>query len=257
MRYEFKYYASSDQLEALRNMLQPFTLPDEYAAEQAGGHYTVRSIYFDTPNFQMYHRKQDHFAHRMKVRLRGYNIGNDESKVFLELKRKYEGPILKNRCGLPYGVVKKIFQGAAVDDLLPEIGKPDNLRRFFYQIYQHRLKPVVTVAYEREVFLSKLWDPENNLRITIDKNLRAIPYPGVDELYEERNVQHPLPHQFILEVKFNQYCPVWMKPILAHFSLQKAPASKYVLCIDAQPEIKTDHWGGPLLRGKPLFFGKK
>ncbi len=182
----------------------------------------------------MYQTKVDHLAHRMKVRMRGYNVGNDDSAVFLELKKKYEGPIIKNRATLSYGSVKKIFAGASVDQFLPETKRADDVRRFFYQIHSKNLRPIVNVIYEREAYVTRNLDPENDLRITLDKNLRCVPRPKLDELFVERNLAWPLDGEFILEVKFNNYCPAWAKPILASMDLQKRPASKYVLSVDAQ-----------------------
>jgi hypothetical protein len=244
MRYEYKYYVPHFLLPALRAQLQPFVRPDKYAALQSAGHYTVRSIYFDTPDLDMYHSKREHLAHRMKVRLRGYNAGGDDAPVFFEIKRKFEGPILKNRATLPFGVVKRIFAGAPVAQFLPETMQADNVSRFFYQYHTRRLRPVVTVIYEREAYVSQVLDPENDLRISLDQNLRSVPFPSVAELYTERDVRTVLEGQFILEIKFNRYCPAWLKPILAAFDLQKGPASKYVLCMDSQPAIPTEHLRG-------------
>lgn len=251
MRHEYKYYVPVFHLATLRSMLLPFVQPDRYAALQPEHHYTVRSIYFDTPDLEMYHTKREHIAHRMKVRLRGYNLGGDTAPVFFEIKRKYEGPILKNRATMPFESVKNIFQGASVDTYLPETNKADNVRRFFYQLYTRRLRPVVTCIYEREAFISKVIDLDNNLRISLDKNLRSVPFPAVSELFTERDLRYPLEQLFILEIKFNTYCPAWLKPILSMLELQKAPASKYVLCMDSQPSIQANRFRGVSLRQRP------
>ncbi len=240
MRYEFKYFVPAFQLAALRDMLLPFVKPDKFAALSSDHQYTVRSIYFDASDFEMYHTKRDHLAHRMKVRLRGYNLEKEDSSVFFEIKRKYEGPIMKNRATLPYSTVKQLFSGVSLESCLPVTQKAENIRRFFYQIHRKHLQPVVTVIYEREVYLSNMTDLENDLRISLDKNLRSVPYPSIDELFRERDVQYPLEDQFILEVKFNNYCPAWLKPILAKLDLQKGPASKYVICVDSQRRIRTE-----------------
>ena len=50
MRHEYKYYVPVFHLATLRSMLLPFVQPDRYAALQPEHHYTVRSIYFDTPD---------------------------------------------------------------------------------------------------------------------------------------------------------------------------------------------------------------
>lgn len=247
MRYEFKYLVPAENYAALRAAVLPFLISDPFAARRPGGRYTVRSIYFDTPSFEMYHTKIDGIAHRMKVRLRGYDRGDDTSTVFMEIKRKYEGPILKNRSQTTFGAVKQLFRGVSPDELESGIRNPDNARRFFYQILSRNLRPVVNVIYEREPYLGRTIDLENDFRLTFDLHLRSVAYPPVSELFVDRNLQFAFPGFFILEVKFNRYCPAWMKPLFESFQLRKEPASKYVGCINANPFIRphrrSDLWG--------------
>ncbi len=249
MRFEFKYLIPIEQYASLKATLLPFLLLDKFAEQQPSGMYTVRSIYFDTPGFDMFHTKVDGIPHRMKVRLRGYNIGDDNSTTFMEIKRKYEGPILKNRSDAPFGIVKQLFKGAAYDDLAPQIQNPDNGRRFFYQILSKNLQPVVNVIYEREPFLAKMRSLENDFRCTFDMNLRSVAYPSVAELYVERDISYAYPGYFILEVKFNNYCPAWIKPILEEFQMRKEPASKYVGTIFANRFINAMRWDDAFAKG--------
>ena len=239
MRYEFKYLVPVEHYDALRSAVLPFLRADRFAAMQTDGRYTVRSIYFDTPGFEMYHTKVDGIAHRMKVRLRGYNQGDESSAVFMEIKRKYEGPILKNRSSAPYGVVLQLFKGISLDSFNGEVSNHDNTRRFFYQILSRNMRPVVNVIYEREPFLGANFDPENDFRLTFDLHLRSMAYPSVDKLFDERGATFAFPGFFILEIKFNRYCPAWIKPVLEDFQLRKEPASKYVGTINSNAFIRT------------------
>ncbi len=221
-------------MEKLREMILPFVDIDKFAKGRPGNHYTVKSIYFDSPYFQFYTEKVHHEKHRKKVRLRGYNSENASNTVFLEIKRKYEAPIFKNRCPLKYEDSKQIFKGKSIESFVENNLKfpnaVDDAKRFFYQIYSRKLLPVVNVIYEREPFLGKL---DRNIRITFDKNLRSSPYPTIDDLYNEKRIRYALKDYFILEVKFNDYYPSWMKPIVGVLHLSKVPASKYTICIDS------------------------
>jgi SPX domain protein involved in polyphosphate accumulation len=237
MRYEFKYLVPNYELANLRGMLTPFMELDGFAARQPDGQYTVRSIYFDTPMLEMYHTKREHLANRMKVRLRSYGVGDEDSSVFFEIKRKYEGPILKNRATLPYKTVKRVFAGDPIEQFLPATDTATNIRRFFYQMYSRHLSPVVNVIYEREAYQSRVVDKENDFRMTLDLNLRSVPYPTVNELFVERDIRYVFADSFILEAKFNRVLPAWAKPIFSSLELSKGPASKYVLCMDSQPVI--------------------
>lgn len=219
----------------LRDMIRPFVDLDKFAVGREHNHYTVRSIYFDSPGLRYYDEKVEGIAHRRKVRLRGYNIGQEDSTVFMEIKRKYESPILKHRAPMTFAAAKAILSGRkSIESVVQNNAKfpdaQDNVKRFCYHIHRDHLRPVVLVIYEREPYLSKT-DP--NIRITFDKGLRAVPYPGLEELYQERDVRQCLKDRFILEVKFNDYYPAWMKPIIAALGTKRESASKYVISMDA------------------------
>jgi len=244
LRFEYKYFVPNSKLDLLRSLIKPFTTLDKFAASRVEQEYTVRSIYFDTPDFECYHTKIDGQKHRNKVRLRGYNKEKSTNTVFLEIKRKYEAPILKNRAPMKYGFAKSLFQGINPELFIQNTEKfkdaRDNASKFMYNVYARKMRPVVCVIYEREPYLSKTNDEGNNLRITFDKNLRGTPYPTVDELYREDRARTAIQGIFILEVKFNDYYPAWMKPIISMLGLVKESASKYCLCIDAHPSIDVD-----------------
>jgi len=241
LRYEYKYFVPNNKLDLLRGLIKPFTELDKFAASRPEQEYTVRSIYFDTPDFECYHTKIDGQKHRNKVRLRGYNKEKSTNTVFLEIKRKYEAPILKNRAPMKYGFAKSLFYGVNPELFIQNTEKfeeaRNNASKFMYNIYARKMRPVVCVIYEREPYLSRSKDQSNNLRITFDKNLRGTPYPTVDELYREERSRSAIQGIFILEVKFNRYYPEWMKPIIGMLGLVKESASKYCLCIDAHPSI--------------------
>lgn len=241
LRYELKYFVPNDKLDLLKSLISPFVQLDPYAASLPGKEYTVRSIYFETPDFMCYHTKIAGIKNRIKVRVRGYNEEDPSNIVFMEIKRKFESPIYKHRAPVTFLDIQRIFKGENSDDL---VLKNDSFKesqadakRFLYNMYSLRMQPVVKVIYEREPWLSRYKDKENNLRVTLDKNLRSTAYPTIDKLYEEKDVRNALNEQFILEVKFNRSYPSWMRPIIGSLGLRRESASKYCICIDALPEI--------------------
>lgn len=259
LRYEYKYFVPMTKLETLRELIAPFTQLDSFAASRPQKEYTVRSIYFDTPDWECYWTKIAGNKHRNKVRLRGYNLYDGKNVVFMEIKRKYEAPILKNRAMVKYDDFKKIAKGEPLENYLDNDGKMknalDNGKRFFYNVYARKMKPVVCVIYEREPWLSKFPDTENNLRITFDKNLRSTPYPTIDDLFSEKHLKHTLGGHFILEVKFNKFYPSWIKPIIGVLGLHKESASKYCLCIDSHNMLNTRSRFETLSKGR-MFNGE-
>ncbi len=254
LRYEFKYYVPENKLELLRKMLRPFTYLDAFADSQPKKEYTVRSIYFDTPDFECYHTKVEGIKNRLKVRLRGYNTGDEKSTVFLELKKKYENPLLKQRAKITYKQAKKLFLNGEINNInvLEDVSEQarENTSRFYYQLLSRKMRPVVLVVYEREPYLGLVDIPENKLRITIDKNLRSTAYPKIKELYTNERVVSVMRNHFILEIKYNKRFPAFMRPVIQTLGLKKEPASKYCLSIDRQNRID------PYSRFDTFTFGR-
>lgn len=234
MRYEYKYIVPNNLLNPLRDFVLPFVELDRNVAKDEKLHYTVRSVYFDSPAYDFYYEKIEGIKNRKKVRLRGYDNNGLEDIVFLEIKRKYDIPIIKYRAPLIYKNALKIFNekelnGYAMDRFSNMEGY-NNSKRFFYQVFSKNLRPVVLVVYEREPYLSKF---DSTVRITFDKNLRGLGYPALEDLYSEEGLSAALSNHFILEVKFNNKFPGWLNPAISRFGLRKQSASKYVMAMDS------------------------
>jgi hypothetical protein len=246
LRFEYKFIVPIYQLDKLRSYILPFMELDSYARSRPDGEYTVRSIYFDTPGLQCYIDKKAGVKRRNKVRLRGYNQDGDEGTVFFEIKKKVDDPLFKNRASLSYREARQVLKGAALEpffnDRLKGETAQDNLRRFLYHVHARQMLPVVTVIYEREPYQSILRDRDNRLRITFDKQLRAVAYPSLGGLFREEEARLVDPQHFIMEVKFNHYFPSWLKPILRAMGLNKEPASKYALSIERLGLWKVRKW---------------
>ncbi len=234
MRYEYKYIVHNKYLTPLREEIAPFLELDKFAEADDINQYTVRSIYFDSPAFDFYFEKIEGIKNRKKVRLRGYNQHEFNETVFLEIKRKYDIPIIKYRAPLIYKDAVNIFKqqdlnGFAVDKFMNMDGY-QNSKRFFYQVFSKNLRPVVLVVYEREAFFSKF---ESTVRVTLDKHLRGIGYPNLEKLYDEKGLSSALDNHFILEIKFNNRFPAYLNPAIAKYGLRKQSASKYVMTMDS------------------------
>ncbi len=240
MRYEFKYIVNKKYLEPLRQMMLPFVELDDNTDEiQGKNHYTVRSIYFDNPAFDFYFEKIEGIKNRKKVRLRGYDEGSPEDVVFLEIKRKYEVPILKYRAPVRYVDALEIFKERNINGHTLQMygikNSLENATRFFYQVYAKNLRPVVLVVYEREAYFSKF---DRTVRITFDKGLRGMAFPSLNDLFRNQELTVAMKNNFILEVKFNKHFPMWLGPILSKYSLKRQSASKYIITMDTCKVIK-------------------
>jgi hypothetical protein len=255
MKYEFKYIVPVSQLDQLREAISPYVALDPYAAAMDAHEYTVRSVYFDTSNFNYYFEKIDGYKIRKKIRIRGYNQKQDGDTVFMEIKRKMKEPIEKDREKLTFEVMKRLMAGEgsqAYGDQSNDHGV-NGAGKFLFHVYRNNLKPVVLVIYDREAYFGRFRNEmfSNDVRLTFDKNLRSIAFPGIGDLYSEEKVVPALKGYFIFEVKFKDHFPGWLRPITGRLGLIKRSASKYVMCIDShhltEPTRKAEmfrlmHW---------------
>ena len=229
MKYEFKYIVALSRIDQLREAIRPYVEYDPYAAMMENHEYTVRSVYFDTSKFDYFFEKIDGYKIRKKIRIRGYNEQMGDDPVFMEIKRKFKEPIEKNRERLTFDVMKRLMAGEGAKAYGEEDDHGVNgAGKFLYHVYRNNLKPVVLVIYEREAYFDRY---KNEVRMTIDKNLRSVAYPVIDDLYSDDKTVPAIPGKFIFEVKFKDQFPAWLRPITARLGMVRQSASKYVFCI--------------------------
>lgn len=90
-RHEVKFRMTREQQEKLKEMLAEHMVMDEH------GKSTVLSLYYDTPDHLLIRRSIEKPLYKEKLRLRSYGLAEPDSKVFLELKKKYNSVVYKRR----------------------------------------------------------------------------------------------------------------------------------------------------------------
>ncbi|MCD4747297.1 MAG: polyphosphate polymerase domain-containing protein [Bacteroidales bacterium] len=231
-RLEYKYLVPVELLDKLRSAIKSFVVFDNYAKDRPDNHYTVKSIYLDTIDLKHYYEKVDGLKIRKKFRIRGYNEQEENSIVFLEVKRRYENYISKNRSSLYYNNLNTILKTRNYSDYILPQEKSDPIKDanyFLFYVYAKSLRPLISVVYEREAYFSK-FDPK--FRISFDKNLRSLIFPSLNNLYEDNELKKVMPKYFVLETKFTGFYPSWMKNIIKEFNLTRRSVSKYRICLD-------------------------
>lgn len=258
MRLEYKFRVRKEHLNELREALRPFVFVDEYADREIAKEYTCRSIYYDTLKFEDYHDKLAGFKSRKKLRIRGYNQPNEHSVVFLEIKRKHENHISKNRAPLLYSNLDNLLANQDFEKFLLKknnfLDMQKDASNFFYFYKLKNYSPVVLVTYDREAYFSK---HDSTLRITFDKNLRSFPLPETSDIYVDDRLKPAMLKEFILEIKFFNGFPQWLQKILQRYELKREAISKYVICVDNQPELDRLKIGKDFLVPKNFGFNRK
>ena len=257
MRLEYKYLIRTSELQNLRNDLSPFVNLDEYAEKMEEKEYTVRSIYYDSMRLDDYQDKLAGLQIRKKLRIRGYNKVEDNSLVFLEVKRKYENFISKNRAPVLYHDLDEILITSDINRLLVNkknyLNAQNDALQFFYILKAKNYVPVTLVVYDREAFYSK---HDLTLRITFDKNLRSKSLVKTSELFNETGLKYAMPGYFILEIKFFGGFPKWLQNILSKYELNRQAVSKYVSCVDNHSELRKFVYDKKLLIPSPFASEK-
>ena len=162
-------------------------------------------------------------------------VPKQDSKVFLELKKKYKGVVYKRRRTLEYKTAMDyVNNGNLPDD--SQIMKEIDWAMHFY----NGLKPKMFIAYDRTAFYSKT---DHELRITFDRNVRF----RTDNLdlakghYGERILDGGL---CIMEIKALCAMPLWLTAALKELRIFPGTFSKYGTAYQITEARKNYYRGG-------------
>ena len=218
-RIEKKYIINQAQYELIKKTLDlHYQQSDEIDIHES---YQVSNIYYDTDQNLIIKKSVSKPFFKQKLRLRAYGKVDDDSKIFLELKRKYDGYVNKRRTLVSIDEAYHLIYFHA----LPEIKDYHNLqvlKEILYYINQYQLKPSVYLYYERETYASLEKKP---IRITFDTNIIS----RRDDL-DIRKVEgkHLLDHDlYIMEIKTNTNYPIWLNELLTTNHIYSTSFSKY------------------------------
>lgn len=233
IRKEYKYLLHKDKLDQFRERLMPFVEIDKYARNKQGNEYKVRSIYFDTGRMDYFTEKDAGVKIRKKFRIRGYDDTKTNSTIFLEVKRKNNEIVWKNRAPVKFEDIQKLFITRDSDNLVIASDSfpkaVDDANVFLYYLYRQYLVPVILIVYDREPFYSKF---NTDLRITFDKNIRSKVCSSLDGIFAEHKEVYALNDYLVLEIKFNFGFPLWLENIVKDFNLVRQAVSKYSICVE-------------------------
>jgi len=212
-RYELKYMLTLAQKEHLLRVMEPYMQLDQY------GRSTIRSVYFDTPNYRLIRRSIDKPTYKEKLRLRGYGDVTPEGTVFVELKKKFKHVVYKRRVSLPEKDAMSWLCGDSECPIDTQITREiDYFIRFYGSV-----QPTALLTYEREAYYAK---DGSDFRITFDEN---VLFRREDLLLSSPVYGDPiLPEgKILMEVKCVGGLPMWMARALSEEKLFRTPFSKY------------------------------
>jgi hypothetical protein len=205
---EIKFLLDPVTAVAVHEWAREKLVADPNAQGFTGDTYTVTSLYFDTPELDVFHREGLH--RHSKFRIRRYG----STTFFFERKLKIRGRLAKRR--LPV-VPADLARLAAV----PEPGWAGLW--FQQKISARRLQPQCQISYQRTARV--LMSPSGPIRLTLDDSVRA--QRAADIRFDDSVSTVPVTDRVILELKFRRDLPVLFRDLVAKFALNPVPYSKY------------------------------
>lgn len=210
-RVEKKYLLSEEQYSRFLLKTKDSIHEDEY------GLHTIHNLYFDTPNYELIRNSLEKPRYKEKFRMRGYGTITEDSDIFLEIKKKYQGVVYKRRTCVCYEEARRYLEKG----ILPE-GGGQIMREIDYFFRFYNPVPQVYLAYDRVAYVG---NEDTGLRITIDRNIRSR-YECL-ELSYDGDCSSLNPGMYLMEIKVDAAYPVWLAQILAEICIYPISFSKY------------------------------
>ncbi|MFM7151384.1 MAG: polyphosphate polymerase domain-containing protein [Gemmataceae bacterium] len=209
--FEIKMQLPAAMLPDLEKWAHDRLQPDPHGQD---GSYQVTTLYCDTPELDVYHRRQGY--RRKKYRLRRYG---EAYEIFLERKKRKGDRVRKKRMSVPEAEVA----------MLEEEVVPENWEGawFHQQIRVARLQPVCRVSYTRQAFFGGT--PQSPLRLTLDRELVVASHENWHVKKIASGSQNLLPERVLLEIKFLEALPPLFRELLAGLPPDSGRVSKYRL----------------------------
>lgn len=212
-RYEKKYLLSEAQYRQMMMLSEDKLELDQY------GRHTISNIYFDTPDYQLIRTSLEKPVYKEKLRLRGYGcLLDDDTEVFLELKKKYDSVVYKRRMGMSLREARAyLYEGACPlrqDQIFQELD---------FCMRRYSLRPMAYISYERMAY-SCSFDPE--VRVTFDRNIlgRSRELELSLGAYGKKLLK---PDHVLMEIKVPGAVPLWMSRIFSDLGIFPVSFSKY------------------------------
>lgn len=213
---------------AIKEQLSAILEYDSHAGED--GKYEIHSMYFDDYKDTCASENVNGERNRFKYRIRYY--GDDFSRLWLEKKEKQNNYCNKRKCPITIEEYQMLIEGNALDVLWNT--KEQLLKEFCIDIVSKRFVPRIIIDYEREAFVETI----SNIRITLDYNISAS--DEIEQFLDRNYIKTPVLEKgkHILEVKFDDIFPSYIKAVLQSNVLVQQSFSKYYLGRIAVQNIK-------------------
>ncbi|MBP0955105.1 MAG: polyphosphate polymerase domain-containing protein [Oscillospiraceae bacterium] len=211
-REEIKYILTGSQYLKLRHMINAHMAEDKY------GLTTIYTTYFDSSDDIMIRRSLDKPVYKEKIRARSYGAPEDEnSTVFLELKKKFKGTVYKRRIAMTLGDYEHYVATGEYRDHSQIFDEID------YAVGLYHAYPRLTMCYDR---IAMFCPEDETIRMTFDFNIRCR-RNDLDHTAGDRGDLLLPAGSVLLEIKISNSMPMWMVSALSSAGAYPVSVSKY------------------------------
>lgn len=219
-RYEHKYMLDRETFEKVIKILDEHMDMDSHNKDHTP--YTISNIYFDTPDDYLIRTSLSKPDYKEKLRLRAYGVPDRDSKVFLEIKKKFKGIVNKRRTKLKLDEAYTFLESGK-PPIPKEYMNSQVLHELEYFLKIYNLSPKLYLAYDRIAYFEK---ENKDLRISFDMNIRSRRYDLALEKgdYGERLLPEDV---YLMEIKTSHAKPLWLTHLLAELDIKRTRFSKY------------------------------
>ena len=184
-RYEKKYLLDEVTFKSLLNRISDYMELDKY--NKNGQFYSISNIYYDTDDNRLIRSSIEKPVYKEKLRMRSYGTPNAHDKVFLEIKKKYNGIVNKRRTSI---VLKDAY---------------------------------LYLSYDRYALFEK---NDGDFRVTFDTNIttRRGDVRLESGSYGNKLLPQSL---YLMEIKINGSVPMWFTHCLSELKIYPVSFSKY------------------------------
>ena len=238
-RFELKYLVSTSLIEPLECEFQKYLIPDHHGDKK--GWYALKSLYYDTDDYQFYREKIDGVKYRRKLRIRYYEKEEDlteDDLVFVEIKQRIDRTTQKRRIPVTY----KDALALCDERKLIEVEEKDRRVRdeIYEMLWNYDLHPTCITSYFRHARVGGEFDP--GLRITFDTNIRKRT-EDLDLSSKKLWEFMVAPDKAIMEIKVNDAIPTRLTELISDFGLRLIRISKYCQGLETAELVKNkSYW---------------
>lgn len=219
-RSEIKFLIDSDVYEKLNLRLEEYMEADSHSKD--GNLYTISNLYYDTEDNNLIRNSLMKPKYKEKLRLRAYGIPSENDKVYLEIKKKFNGLVNKRRTSIKLKEADEFIATCEKPELKKYMNK-QVLNEIQYLLELYKVEPKLYLAYDRRAMFGK---DDKEVRITFDTNVRTRRY---DLRLDAGDYGEQLlgEGKWIMEVKVEKNIPLWLTKLLSEYKIYKTSFSKY------------------------------